>query len=64
VADRDGVLEALEDVTATRTVPQMLLDHSPVGGTHVVVQITREALEGFETPAIPICRWSSHDASS
>jgi hypothetical protein len=64
VAKRDGVLEALEDVPATWTVPQMLLNHSPVGGSQFVVQISREALEGFETPAIVVCGWSSHDASS
>jgi hypothetical protein len=64
VADRDGVPEALEDVPATGTVPQMLLNHSPVCGSQLVVQVPREALERFETPVIVVCGWSSHDASS
>jgi hypothetical protein len=55
VADRDGVLEALEDVPATGTVPQMLLDYSPVRGSQFVVQIPREAFEGFATPVIVVC---------
>lgn len=64
VANRDRVPEALEDVSATGTVPQMLLNHSPVRGSQLVVQIPREALEGFETPVIVVCGSSSHDASS
>jgi len=49
------VLEALEDIPATGTVPEMLLDHSPVRGSQFVVQIPREALERFETPMIVVC---------
>jgi hypothetical protein len=64
VADRDGVLEALEDVPATRTVPQMPLNHSPVGGSQLAIQITREALERFKAPVTVVCGWSSHDATS
>lgn len=64
MADRDGVLEALEDIPATGTVPQMLLNHSPVRRSQFVVQVPREALEGFETSVIVVCVWSSHDATS
>jgi len=55
VADRDGVPEAFKNVPATGTVPQMPLNHPPVRGSQLVVQIPREALERFETPVIVVC---------
>lgn len=64
VASRDRLPETLEDVSATGTVPQMLLDDPPVRGRQFIVQIPREALEGFETPVIVGGGWSSHDASN
>jgi hypothetical protein len=61
VADSHRVPEALENLLAARTVPQVPLDRPPILSGEFVVEVARQAFEELDALVVVAQAWTIHD---